>query len=233
MAKQMIRKKLLILLSGFMLVTQSVLSQNDTVPIHKNEFGIDVTGTIRFFTKFQNSSDFNYIPTYYLTYRRFYTRGNIRFGIGGDVSDLEITGMVGDSNIYHRVSNGIDTRLGWEFKSDLSKRWQVFYGLDFRFSMGKQRNEAAFFNGGYAVGFENHSTTYGVAPVLGFRFKINNRVSLLTEANFSFNITKYRTRNIYTPLSGYPDLPDEVAPNTKNIYTSFAQPISVFLVFNI
>jgi len=225
--------KLLILLSGFLLFTQDVVSQTDTTTTHKNEFGIDVTGTIRFFTKFQNTSDYSYTPTYYLTYRRYFNSGNIRFGIGGDVSDLEITGMVGDSNVYHRITNGIDTRLGWEFKSELSKRWQVFYGLDFRFSAGKQRNEAAFFNGGYAVGFENHSTTYSFAPVLGFRFKLNNRISLLTEANFSFNVTKYKTRNIYTPLSGYPSMPDEVAPDTRNIYTSFSQPIAVYLVFNI
>lgn len=227
------KNKLFILLSSFLLVTHNVLSQNDSSYVNKNEFGIDVTGTIRFFTKFQNTSDYNYTPTYYLTYRRYFDCGNIRFGIGGDLSDLEITGMVGDSNIYHRITNGIDTRLGWEFKSELSKRWQVFYGLDVRFSAGKQRNEAAFFNGGYAVGFENHSTTYGFAPVLGFRFKLNNRISLLTETNFSFNITKYKTRNFYTPLSGYPSMPDEVAPNTRNIYTSFAQPIAIYFVFNI
>lgn len=227
------RKKILVALYGLIFIAHNVLSQNDTVSMPKNEFGIDVTGTIRFFMKFQNSSDYIYTPKYYLTYRRYLNHGNIRFGIGGDVSDLEITGMVGDSNIYHRVSNNVDTRFGWEFKSDLSKRWQVFYGLDFRFLIGKQRDEVAFFNGGYAVGFENHSTTYGVAPVLGFRYKINNRISLLTEASFSFNINQYRTRNIYTPLSGYPNLPDEVAPATRNIYTSFAQPIAIYLVFNI
>lgn len=227
------KNKIFILLSGFLLLAQNVLSQTDTTNQYKNEFGIDVTGTIRFFTKFQSSSDYNYTPTYYLTYRRYFDQGNIRFGIGGNLSDLEITGMVGDSNIYHRITNSIDTRLGWEFKSELSKRWLVFYGLDVRFSSGKQKNEAAFFNGGYAVGFENRSTTYGFAPVLGFRFKLNNRISLLTEANLSFNITYFKTRNIYTPLSGYPSIPDEVAPNTRNIYTSFAQPIAIYFVFNI
>lgn len=227
------RNKLLILLSGYLLVAQNVLSQNDTTTAYKNEFGIDITGAIRFFTKFQNTSDFSYTPTYYLTYRRYFNHGNIRFGIGGDVSDLEVTGLVGDSNIYHRISNAIDTRLGWEFKSELSKRWQVYYGLDFRFSAGKQRDEANFFNGGYAVGYENHYRTFGFAPVLGFRFKLNSRISLLTEVNFSFNITNYKTKNIYTALTGYPSKAEEVAPTTKSIYTSFSQPIAIYLVFNI
>ncbi|WP_343631967.1 hypothetical protein [Fluviicola sp.] len=227
------KNKLLIILSGCLLLAQNGLSQNDSVHKYKNEFGIDVTGTIRFFTKFQNTSDYSYSPTYYLTYRRYFEPGNIRFGIGGQVSDEEIPGMVGDSSIYKRKSNSVDSRLGWEFKSELSKRWQVFYGLDFRLSIGSERNEAAFFNGGYAVGFENHSVTYGFAPVLGFRFRINNRISLLTEANFSVNFSKYKTRNIYTPLSGFPDLPDEIAPNTKSVYTSFSQPIALYFVFNI
>jgi len=227
------KNRILILISIFLMLAQHSISQNDSTFKYKNEFGLDVTGTIRFFTKFQNTSDYSYTPTYYLTYRRYFDRGNIRVGIGGEVSDQEITGMVGDSNVYRRISNGIDSRLGWEFKSDLSKRWQAFYGLDFRFSMGKQRNEAAFFNGGYAVGFENQSTTYGVAPVLGFRFRVNDRISLLTEANFSFNVSKFKTRNISTALTGYPDLPDEVAPDTRSIYTSFSQPIAIYFVFNI
>lgn len=229
------KNKLLILLFCFLFLAQNALSQNDTSKINRNEFGLDATGTIRFFTKFQNTSDYSYTPTYYLTYRRYFDKGNIRFGIGGEVSDIEQSSPFGDSAIYNRTSNSLDTRLGWEFKSDLSKRWQVFYGLDLRFSVRDFRNESSFFNGGYAYGFESNSKTYGIAPVLGFRFKLNDRISLLTEANFNFNLSKYKNKDFYTviPGSGSPELPDEVAPNTRSIYTSFSQPLAVYFVFNI
>ena len=212
---------------------QNALSQNDSVK-YKNEFGLDITGTIRFFTKFQTSTDYNYNPTYFLTYRRYFEKGNIRIGIGGGVSNQEIPSPFGDSAIYENNSSALDSRLGWEFKSEISKRWQVYYGLDFRFSFGNTKDEATFFNGGYAYGYESHFTTVGFAPVLGFRFKLNDRISLLTEANFSFNISKnYKNRDFYTPLAGYPPMADKTSPDTKNFYTQFSQPIAIYLVFKI
>jgi len=226
---------LLLLLSAFAFLSLDAMAQNDSLPKHKNEFGLDVTGTIRFFTKFQNTSDYNYVPTYYLTYRRYFGPGNIRFGIGGGASDQEQPSPYGDSAIYNYISNSLDTRLGWEFKSDLSKRWQVFYGLDLRYTIRSIKNEAVAFNGGYAIGVESHANVFGVAPVLGIRFKINERICLLTEANFSVNFAKYKDRNFYTPIPGLgsPPMEDKTAPNTKSFYTQFAQPIAVYFVFTI
>lgn len=226
--------KLNILLSSFLLLVQYSFSQTDTTNRYKNEFGIDITGTIRFFTKFQNTSDYNYTPNYFLTYRRYFEPGNIRFAIGGSASNQEQPSPFGDSAVYRLISNSMDTRLGWEFKSELSKRWQVFYGLDFRFSFGNTKNEAAFFNGGYAYGFETHFTNFGFSPVLGFRFNINDRISLLTEANFSVNFSKYyKNRDFYIPLAGNPEIPDKTSPDTKSFYTQFAQPIAIYFVFKI
>lgn len=225
------RKIYLLLL---LLQTNFSFSQTDSSFFFKNEFGIDATGTLRFFTQFQNSSDYLYSPTYYLTYRRIFERGNIRFGIGGNASNQERPSPFGDSSIYNYKESSIDTRFGWEFNSNLTKKWQVFYGLDFRFSFGNIKNESAFFNGGYSYGFESHFTSIGIAPILGFRFKINNRISLLTETNFSVNFSKfYNNRDFYIPLAGYPEIPDKTTPDTKSFYTQFSQPISIFFVFNI
>ena len=226
--------KLIIMFSSILLLVQNALSQDDSTDLYKNELGLDVTGTIRFFTKFQNSSDYSYTPTYFLTYRRYFSKCNIRLGIGGGVSNQEIPSPYGDSSIYNYNSSSFDSRLGCEFKSELTKRWQVFYGLDFRFSFGNTKNEAAFFNGNYANGFESHFTTIGFAPILGFRFKLNDRMSLLTEANFSFNMSRYyKNRDFYTPLQGSPPIADKFSPDTKSFYTQFAQPIAIYFVFNI
>lgn len=225
---------LLIILSNFQILAQHLSSQNDSAGKYKNEFGLDITGTIRFFTKLQSSSDYFYVPTYYLTYRRYMDKGNIRFGMGGEAITQELPSPYNDSTVYKSNSSSLDSRFGWEFKSDLSKRWQAHYGLDFRFSMGNEKNEANYFNGGYANGYESHFSILGLAPVLGFRFKLNERISLLTEANLSFNMIKYyKNRHFYTPVNGSPPIADELHPDTKGFYTQFSQPLAIYFVFNI
>jgi hypothetical protein len=226
-------KKLFLLSTCFAFSFGAFTQSNELESNHNNEFGLDVSGFIRFFTQFQTTSDYSYSPTYYLTYRRLFEPGNIRFGIGGDYDNIEPTGILGDSNTYNNINQALGLRLGWEFKSILSKRWEVFYGLDYRMTFESENNEVIFFNGGYANGRVNKSQVYGLAPVLGFRFNINKRISLITEASLSFNILKTQSRLTYTSLYGNPEKPDDNFPNTSSFFMNFSQPISIFFVFNI
>lgn len=226
---------ILVLFISCLLLTHQCLAQKDSVAKYRNELGIDVLGTIRFF-KFPGASDvYSYTPNYFLTYRRYFDRGNIRFGVGGEISKSEQPHPFGAQVTYDRLLNSMDSRFGWEFKSVLTKRWQVFYGIDFGYSILNFKNEASYFSGGYAVGTESHAKTYSLAPVLGFRFKLTDRISLLTEANFSFNVSKsYKNRNFYTIyLPGYLEKPDHVTVDTWSIYTQFTQPLAIYFLFNI
>ena len=218
----------------FILLSSLAKAQADEAPGEfKNEFGVDITGAIRFFTQFQSSGDYNYSPQYYLTYRRLMKPGNIRFGIGGDYDNFESPGAVGDPATYSYNFRSLDLRLGWEFKSSLTPKWEVFYGLDVRTSYTRLNDEALFFNAGYAVGADAKSNIIGLAPLLGFRFKINDRMSLLTEVSLSINSMKQDVKNTYIPLAGFGEKEDEVAPTTNSVFMSFSQPVSIFLVFNI
>lgn len=204
--------------------------------IYHNELGIDATGFVKQFVSFGYSeypSDYN--PTYYITYRRHLKCGNIRFAIGGDFENEDISpGFSADSNKYYKKYYSYDTRLGWEFSNGLSKRWQVFYGLDFRPGYTYSKNDAPYWNGGYANGSESKTQTYAFAPLLGFRFKINDRLSLTTETSFSVIFSQNTTRRYYIPVtSQYPAIPDVVKPKTKSIYSSFSQPLSLIFTFEI
>ena len=226
--------KRVILLIAVMLTTFSASSQDDFLNENKNELGLDVTGFIGFFTQFQQSGDFAYNPTYYLTYRRYFESGNIRFGIGGDHDRFEVSSSISDSRTFVNQASAISTRIGWEWQTDLSKRWQAFYGVDFRYIHSGQDKEAVFFNGGYAVGSRFKANTFGLSPVLGFRFKLNDRISLLTEASLSFYYLTYNQTETSIPLSsGTPEQADVAQPTTNSFYMSFQQPISVFFVFNL
>jgi len=208
-----------------------------TKKMYRNEFGIDATGFLKQFLNFNQQQQFSnsYFPTYYLTYRRYFKCGNIRFAAGGDFSNAEVPpAFTGDNNKYHNISQSVNARIGWEFVNELSKHWLVYYGFDFRPSTVYSKNDATFWNGGYASGRETKTQIYGLAPVLGFRFKITDRLSILTEASFSINTQKDIQRTYYTPVSSlYPAMPDDGPNTTKKIFSSFGQPLSIFIVFKI
>jgi hypothetical protein len=181
-------------------------------PKNNNEFGIDATGFVKQFLNFNQSiGAFNYIPTYYLTYRRYLTPGNVRFAIGGDFVNQNIPPVLAkDSNKYNLNAYGFGARLGWEFYNDLSQRWQVFYGVDLNATYTYSKNDASYWSGNYAIGMEKKMEAYGLAPVLGFRFKLNNRLNLVTEANYSINYGITTLKNYSIPITNqFPRVEDE------------------------
>lgn len=206
-----------------------------TSKVYHNEFGIDATGFIKQFLNF-NTGQFNivYTPTYFITYRRHLNCGNIRFGVGGSFASQDIpVALPEDSNKYHSNAYTLDTRIGWEFTNELSKRWQVFYGLDFRPSYVYSKNDARFWSGGYANGTETKSQVMGIAPLIGFRFKLTSRLSLSTESSFAINVEKSSERRYFIPVTGqYPPTPD-ITTHTKKLSGGFNQPLSLMFTFDI
>lgn len=223
----------IILTTNFLLAySQDSISK---AKIYHNEFGIDATGFLKQFINL-NTSPYptDYTPTYYLTYRRHFKRSNIRFSIGGSYTSYDLPPSTNDLNTYQYRSRSIALKLGYEFFTDLSKRWQVFYGIDFRPSWSYSKDDAPYWNGGYANGRESKSTIYGIAPLLGFRFKINKRLSLSTETSFSMNYYEGEGRNYYIPVSSiYPPIPDAKSPKSSKIYSNFTQPIAIIITFDI
>jgi hypothetical protein len=203
--------------------------------VYHNEFGVDVTSFFRQFIN-QGQTPTYYTPNYYLTYRRYLKTGNIRFAIGGDFDSHNLYNPYssGDSIKLSYNASSFDIRLGWEFCSELSKHWQVFYGADLRSSFQHVKNDAPYFNNGYANGIETKDQIYGLAPLLGFRFRITNRLSISTETSFSINWQRSSDRRYNTQVSNLYTPTDEIViPKTTKIYSNFRQPIYLFLTFSI
>lgn len=226
-----------ILLSGLVALaacTATAQEGSDPFKSYHNEFGVDATGFLRQFFNIDQMSGSNYYPNYYITYRRKFSAGNIRFAIGGAFSNSDVPPVYpGDLNKYKQKNISFDARIGWEFKTDLSRRWQVFYGADFKPSYYHQQDDAPYWNGGYANGRDSKMENYGVAPVLGFRFRLTNRLSILTETSLSLNFQSITDRSYYiSPFPQTPAPPDEIRKQ-KRVYTSYNQPLSVFITFDI
>jgi len=230
------RKLLLTILVSSSITTSFAQDSTNQTKVYHNEFGIDATGFLKQFLNFSDQQYPSYYsPTYYLTYRRHFNSGNVRFAFGGAFSNYDIPASLPDDlNKYHYNSYSLSTRIGCEFVNDLGKNWQVFYGLDFRSNVSYIKNDVPYWNGGYANGSETKSQIYGAAPLLGFRFKLSNRISILTETSLSINWQKEYSRRYYIPVtSQYPQIPDQVNPKTKKVLSSFSQPLSIFLTFDI
>lgn len=170
-----------------------------------------------------------------MTYRRHLKSGNIRFAIGGSYSFEKLKSPNPSSPqeyVDHRYS--YDARIGWEFTNEINRKGQVFYGFDFRPSYNYYKNDYGNQNAGYSNGAEEKSQIFGFAPLLGFRFKLSKRLSLVTEANFSVNYQERTSRRYFTPLSNlYPQIPDDSAPKTFKTYTSFNSPLFIIITFDI
>jgi hypothetical protein len=217
-----------------MIIPMVGFSQNESKQgLYKNEFGIDATSFILRFLKFEFSED-QYIQTYYLTYRRLFEKGNLRSGIGGFIENKDLrSAFAEDINKYNYESFNLNFRIGWEWKNEFSKRWQVFYGCDFRPSYFHIKDDAPFWNGGYANGYEQEVTNFGIAPLIGFRFRLNDRLSLSTETSLSFNYQSENLMYFYTPVtSDFPPKKDIKTDPVTRVFTSFGQPLMIFLTFD-
>ncbi len=230
-------KKLIVI--SFLLSAFNTFSQSDSIKNQRrHELGADITGLLSQFFNLNNSTNY-YAPSpiYFITYRYHLKKSNIRFGIGGTYFKNSMSGykVNSEEKIFYNTSTNGSVRIGYEFVSELSKKWQAFYGLDFRPSISNNDNQAQFSNGGYINGYKNKATTYGFAPLIGFRFKINDRVSITTEASFSYNIQNSSSQKTYLSqdLSTYPFIPNDNTIKTTNISASFNQPLFLIFIVNL
>lgn len=139
----------------------------------------------------------------------------------------------GSTENYHTKQSGIDISVGVERTQELTKRWQVYYGLDIRPSWTYSYTDFTHSSGGYQYGDEDRGTYFAVAPVLGIRYRIAKRFSILTEASLSFIKSTVKSRNFSIPLDDQnPQLPD-LDQTTNNVDTRFQTPIAVVATFDL
>lgn len=226
-------KKPLILFTLFsFLVLGSNAQETSAEKDYKNEFGVEVTTLMRSVLSF-SAQQYPSAP-HFLSYRRHLGNGNIRAGLGGDYTNTETPrSWLSDTSEYLYMSYDIRFRIGYEWYSELGKRWQVFYGADFRPRYQYYKNAAESFDGFYTTGSEMESWQYALAPVLGFRFRITDRLSLLTEASLSITLQESLTREYYMPSATWWLPREDEKHRTTRLFTDFSQPLSVFLVVDL
>lgn len=220
------KKISLIIISVFicrMAMSQTPKQKTDSIK-YRHEFGLDITNFIK------TSQTQLYLPIYYLTYRYHFKKSNIRAAIGGAYKKTNAKSSTSNPVRLTSIEKSIDFRVGYELVYKISKRFNMFYGLDFRPSITNNRKYNPYASSGYFQGTQTNTKIIGFAPLLGIKFKINDRISLTSEASFTLNYSEEFSKRIYKPISDqYPTKEDDFKNDYYYWYSNFNQPM--FLIF--
>lgn len=210
-------------------------AQQDTARQHRHELGLDFTNFFGNYLGFNTAGSGSlYVPAYMVTYRHHFRHWNIRAAVGGDLSRTErpTSFDFGPEN-YASERTEVYLRIGAERFSELGRRWQVYYGLDLRPSWLHVVEDAVYWNGGYSNGEEVKGRSFGIAPLMGVRFRLTPRFSLTTEASWGLQWINNESRKYYAAvIEGYPDIPD-VTTKSSSLISSFQPPFSVIATFDL
>ena len=140
------------------------------------------------------------ISPYLLTYRMYFGTWALRFGIGAtyNKNNTERTRFT-DKEAFENYS--IDMRIGMEKRLDFSTRWKGFIGIDGIGFGNKDRQELD--SGFDIVTVSETESGWGIGPVLGVQFFINEKLSLSTEASY---YAAFSTREKGTFFTSFPGI---------------------------
>ncbi len=159
-----------------------------------HEFGVDLSPLIKGFVAgaglFGSGYEFS------VMYRYHFDTWAIRGGLGGTVNTEE--SKINDTITDKRDNSHFRIRLGAERKVNFSRRWQIFYGADLYYAHLISKDEVIIKNF-YSSMQNGTSNYYGLSPMVGFRFKINKRISFTTENSFLIYYYKNNYDRIFTP----------------------------------
>ena len=217
----------------FSLVLPTMTMAQTKKETKKNEIGTDITALIEQILNFNQSEFYTpYSATYQITYKRHFKGFSTRTGIGGGTYSEDVDNNFSEE-VFKRTSKKIDYRIGIEKPVELSKRWNFYYGLDFRHSISNARNDFNYQNGGWRYGSERKGSVIGFSPLFGLEFRISERIALQTEANFIAYFSKNTNQPIITKISDNPsfEMPSTDLEEDKSRGTAFNVPN--FLVLSI
>jgi hypothetical protein len=211
-------KKLLSAL--FILLLTHILSAQDDAPQPekklKHELGLNVTNLITDLLGNNNRSD---PGTYLLSYKRLNGRSALRVGLNVNYSLTQERFNGFNNNL---TNQNIQLRLGKEWRHDIVKRFQYYFGVDAL--AGYQSEQSAANVSGATIIQKDEVVLVGVGPVLGFQFAIYEKLLIGTEG--SLYATFNRTSTDFSTFGSIP-IPDRSANGLK-IQTGL--PKSLFLI---
>ncbi len=219
---------LLLTILTLLLFSNTLIGQNDSdvTPIEGDnnsmerfhELGINATGFINEFISL-NSNDSD-VGNYMITYKYHIGKNALRFGVGGRYSQLD-EGINGSGN-RNTSDQAISVRAGYEWYTNITKRWGFYYGFD---AIAGTSISTSISNTFEEVELTNSTTSFGGGGILGVQFFLNSRISLATEGSLYYDHSIIKNKEIFSINSEF----DVNTTNTKDA-VNFGLPTSLFLI---
>ena len=191
-----------------------------------DEIGLDVTYFVKQFLAPSSGGPVSANP-YYLTYRHLFKKLNVRVGVGATHWSDGGTSLYPESPWYNKTHTTIAARLGIEQPLRLSDRWQMFYGVDVVYGWTHDNEDPSSWNASFYTGWDLEEESFGPSAVAGIRYYVSPRLSLLTEAAWTYLVKNSTESLSYTSLDGT-EMPPDIKATTRETRTDFRLPL--FLV---
>ena len=185
----------------------------------KHELGFDATSLIGRMTGISAFGIWSvpYEPTYYVYYRAHIGKMRLRASAGGNY-------LSNNSDVQTETSQ-FDYKIGAEFSTKISKKFELYYGVDGVSGLNRNYREWEY-GGEYLVAYDYALDYVGVAPFMGVRFKITDRISLMSELSAIFRREQVKdnrfTKEILVPnptIQSWDESFDEYT-QTQVLYTA-------------
>lgn len=188
----------------------------------KNELGVEVTNFYGLI-----NTNFTSRNPYTVTYRRHFGTWALRAGGGSVISTAE--DKQDGASLGKATTMSLHLSAGYERQIWFGTRWGFYYGADL--TMHRAYNGITETFGPLQTITETDTERFGFAPLVGFRFRANKRLSLGTTANYWLGSNKVSTtitsKNFEDPSQ------DNVSKAwSEGILGSFNAPYSIYLLFD-
>ncbi len=165
----------------------SILSFGQSTDVaFKNEIGFNGSGFASNYLNFGGGVVSN--NPYLITYKRFFQNGAMRVGLNANGLRFDDNRFV--NNSADQIDFSLDARVGYEWKSELSEKWSLIYGVDALYGVNNftRKSYQNLWDGSKLAPVTNVSVnnnqTFGAGPIAGIEWAITNRIALYTEARF-------------------------------------------------
>lgn len=205
--------KKIILTSIAALCLLNLTSQTDSAALKKNSLSINVNGLLsQVFTGNNNSQSL-------LTYRRHFSKYNLRIGLGGymHVND----DFSADITTYNFSYGRTTLRSGVEFPVLRYNKWHAYLGVETVVGLYQHTSKRRFDNGV----FEHDKTellSVGLSAPCGINYQLNQLISFGAEAAYDV-LYETGTTESYSSFGG--TVYNETKELHNNLIASYSSPI--------
>ena len=199
---------------------------------YEKQIGLNVTNFFLRFVSFNQG--LQNTPGILLLYKKGTDGKKWRYGLGGGIRLNKNKNDNSNSN-QDQISGNIDIayNFGREYYKTISKRWLVHFGWEtlYRGDFSKSNNISFNINGKVTQNNFSLNLGTGAQAIGGIQFRLNDRLSLLTE-------TSYGVFFSYIRMKSTTEFEDQINNQNENrierysLYTFFYAPTSIILNYH-